>query len=217
MLERLFYGEYLTFVEIYCNHVDECFPGSSTIIESLFHYCRSGPSLAIAYFYFDFLEDARLHSILQSLIKQLSLHCETIPEGLEKLFSENMDGHRIPKPEELMATFRSIVKSFKDVYIIFDALDECRDRSEVLERLTEIHGWGLDMIHLLATSRKEQDIEETLSELVSHTVSMDSKLVDSDIRVHLSKTLEHDIQFRKWSVDEKKMIETTLIKGAHGM
>ena len=116
-----------------------------------------------------------------------------------------------------MLTLRSIVGSFKDVYIVFDALDECNNRSGFLERLTEIHGWGLDKLHLLATSRKERDIEETLRHMVTHRVPMDESLVDSDILVHVSTTLNHDHKFKTWSGDEKQMIETTLIEGAHGM
>ena len=116
-----------------------------------------------------------------------------------------------------MSTLRSIVESFKDVYIVFDALDESRNRSEFLALLTEIRRWEFGVVHLLATSRKEQDIEEALSPLVSHTVPMDESLVDGDIRVHILKTLEDDAKFKTWSSNEKKIIETTLIQGAHGM
>jgi hypothetical protein len=46
---------------------------------------------------------------------------------------------------------------------------------------------------------------------------MDEKLIDGDIRLHVSRTLEDDIKFRTFSAGEKEMVVTTLIEGAHGM
>jgi hypothetical protein len=46
---------------------------------------------------------------------------------------------------------------------------------------------------------------------------MDEKLIDGDIRVHVSRTLEDDTKFRMFSAGEKDMVMTTLMEGAHGM
>jgi len=107
--------------------------------------------------------------------------------------------------------------SFENVYLIFDALDESPYRREFLTILEQIRRWGLGIFHLLATSRKEQDIANLLNTLFSHEVSMDASLVDSDIRVHVSKTLERDHDFQSHSAEERKLIETTFTEGAHGM
>ncbi|KAF8521042.1 hypothetical protein JB92DRAFT_2677432, partial [Gautieria morchelliformis] len=103
------------------------------------------------------------------------------------------------------------------VYIIFDALDECPDRHPFLKLIKEIHGWNLDTLRLLATSRYEQDIEKTLRDLVSHQVFMDEGLVDSDIRVYVSRALTNDNKLSKYSAEKKEKIKTTLSDGAHGM
>ncbi|KAF8519180.1 hypothetical protein JB92DRAFT_2675349, partial [Gautieria morchelliformis] len=100
---------------------------------------------------------------------------------------------------------------------IFDALDECPDRHRFLKLIKEIHGWNFDTLRLLATSRYEQDIEKTLRDLVSHQVSMDEGLVDSDIRVYVSRALKDDNKLSKYSAEKKETIKTTLIDGAHGM
>ncbi|KAF8523226.1 hypothetical protein JB92DRAFT_1620521 [Gautieria morchelliformis] len=73
------------------------------------------------------------------------------------------------------------------------------ERSRFLEAIEEI-SWKFDTLHLMATSRKEQDIEETLGGLISHEVYMDESLVAGDIQVHVSKTLD-DKRFRMWSAD----------------
>jgi hypothetical protein len=86
-----------------------------------------------------------------------------------------------------------------------------------LKPLEEIQGWNLDSLHILATSRREQDIEETLNGLVSHQVFMDEHFVDGDIEVHVSRILDDDIKFSRCSADIKGNIKTTLMEGAHGM
>jgi hypothetical protein len=195
-------------------------PLSSTIIEEISIRCRSDPSLAIAYFYFDFnnsSKDILGDAILRSMIKQLFIQCATIPSTLDRLFAENAAANRPPAHRELMFTLKSIIADFRAVYIIFDALDECLERSGFLKVVEEIYNWKLDALHLLATSRKEGDIEESLSGLVSHQVPMQEDLVDRDIRVHVSETLKCDSRFKKFSTEEKDLIQTTLIKDAHGM
>ena len=191
---------------------------SSTIIEEISRHCKQTPSLAVAYFYFEFHnKDVHPDAILRSLIKQLSLQCASIPDGLGKLFSENARGHRSPTMEELISTLKSIIESIENVYIVFDALDECQDRREFLTLVKNIHSWEIGTIHVLATSRHEQDIAKVLTNLVSYDVPMDEKFVDSDIRFHVSKTLSDDPDFGMYSAEERNMVETSLTDGAHGM
>ena len=172
----------------------------------------------MAFFYFDFNnKDTPTDSVLRSLIEQLSLQCETVPNALETLVSKNAGARRSVAQEELMSTLKSIIGSSQKVYIVFDALDECPERSRFLTSIRETQDWKFDKLHLLATSRKERDIEESLSGLISHEVPMDESFVDGDIRVHVSRTLQDDTKFSMCSAEEKEMVKTTLIKGAHGM
>jgi hypothetical protein len=134
-----------------------------------------------------------------------------------QLFSENNEGVRAPTPQQLMAVLKAIMGSLRDVYIVFDALDECPQRTELLTLLLEINDWGLDTLHLLVTSRRERDLEEALDSFVSHHVPLEQCVVDDDIRVHVSKTLDRDIKFSRYSTEDKERIESTLTEGAHGM
>jgi hypothetical protein len=137
---------------------------------------------------------------------------------LAKLYSDKQDGQESPSLEELKSTLKSIIGTFeKNVYIIFDALDECPDRQQFLKLIKEIHGWNFNTLRLLATSRDEQDIEEALRDLILHQVSMDEGIIDSDIRVYVSRKLKDDNKLSKYSAEKKETIENTLIGGAHGM
>jgi hypothetical protein len=191
---------------------------SSTIIEELLGHCAPDPSLAMAFFYFDFNnKDTPPDVVFRSLIEQLIVQSTTIPHVLETLFSKNSGTRRSMAQEELMTTLKPIIASFQAVYIVFDALDECPERSKFLAAIQDIHDWELDTLHLLVTSRNERDIEDTLCGLVSHEVPMDEKLIDGDIRLHVSRTIEDDTKFKMFSPIEKGMVMTTLIEGAHGM
>ena len=116
-----------------------------------------------------------------------------------------------------MSTVKSIIGSFENVYIVFDALDECQDRGEFLELLEEFHGWALSTLHLLTTSRQEHDIARMLNTLVSYNIPMDRSLVDEDIRLHVSRRLGQDKEFRMLPEEERKMVENSLAEGAGGM
>ncbi|KAF8514686.1 hypothetical protein JB92DRAFT_2811297 [Gautieria morchelliformis] len=190
----------------------------STIIDELSDHCSSDPTLAMAFFYFDFNnKDSLPNAMLRSLIEQLSLQCASTPHALELLYSKNEqgDGQRIPG-QHLMSTLKTIVKSFRAVYIVFDALDECRERSGLLKVLEDVHDWELDTLHLLATSREEGDIRKALSGVVSHKVPMDESFVGRDIRAYVSTRLKA-AEFSLCSAAERQTVKRTLTQGAHGM
>ena len=116
-----------------------------------------------------------------------------------------------------MAALRDIVQTFRHTYIVIDALDECSEREELLILIDEIIDWKLDTLHILATSRKEQDIDDCLSSRISDEIDIQSTLVDADIRIHVREKLQNDPRLKKWSADAQEEIETAVVDGAHGM
>ena len=110
-----------------------------------------------------------------------------------------------------------MVASFKSSYILLDALDECTDREDLLEFIEALMKWNVHDLHVLATSRKENDIAMSLEPLVTCQLCIQSALVDADICVHVRERLSHDPKLKKWPVDVQKEIEAALTKGAKGM
>ena len=107
-------------------------------------------------------------------------------------------------------------------FIIADALDECpsnsTERAELCALLTEFSRWALPNLHILVTSRKEPDINEALSTLVTFPpICIQSKQVAADIRLHVRTELANDPKLKKWSLQIKEEIENTLVEGADGM
>jgi hypothetical protein len=179
---------------------------------------RSGldRSPAIAYFYFT-NKQTQTNIALRSLIRQITLIFKNIPDVLEQLYSQHLEGQQSPTPDSLTSTLKSIIESTPHLYIVLDALEECEDDSELLKLIKEVHGWGLPSLHLLATSRDEPDIADVMCSLGSIKVHMEERLIQDDIRLHIHQILYRSDGFRKWSHEAKAKIETTLVDGAHGM
>jgi hypothetical protein len=73
--------------------------------------------------------------MVRSLISQLYYKCEG--KQLDSLFSSCEDGRRQPTCESLCRAFLDIIEQVKEVWIILDALDECRTRKGPrIERIT---------------------------------------------------------------------------------
>jgi hypothetical protein len=192
---------------------------SSTIVEEVIVHYKSDSSVAIAYFYFDFNDSKKQRhgNLLRSLIIQLSIQSNKTPEALDNLFTCSQDGRQQPTSDALVLTLQHIVNDFHQTFIILDALDECKEREELLELIENIISWKLEKIHILATSRREREIEEVLEPLVTGQICIQSTLVDTDIHIHIRERLQNDPKLRNWPVNVQREIEKSLMDGANGM
>jgi archaellum biogenesis ATPase FlaH len=196
---------------------------SSAILQDVLQLFANDHGKAVVYFYFDF-NDTQKQSrelMIRSLISQLSQQFVKMPSSLDMLFSSCKNGQRQPSLDGLLDVVRNLIREFQHVYIILDALDECTDRAELLATLQIIADWKDDALHLLVTSRKEQDIESSLENIVDtqNTICLLSELVDKDIFKYIRQRLSVDKKLNKWQKDPeiRYEIEIPLMKGAHGM
>jgi hypothetical protein len=192
---------------------------SSTIIQEVTLGYDSDPAVAVAYFYFDFndSEKQRHENLVRSLIVQLAMQSEKTPECLNALFARNQDGQQQPTIDALVLILQHLLRDFKQVFLIFDALDECKEREELLSLIESIVAWEVENVHILATSRREKEIEDSLKPLITGEICIQSALVNADIRTHICERLQSDAKLKRLPADVKLEIERTLMKGAQGM
>ncbi|SLM38552.1 P-loop containing nucleoside triphosphate hydrolase, partial [Lasallia pustulata] len=196
---------------------------SSTIINAVLQEPQSKSEIAVAYFYFDFnnVQKQKSDKMIRSLITQLSRQSKKKLNKLEALFSFCNNGERQPDVEGLLIVLKEVVEGFDETYIVLDALDECSDREELLERMGEIQGWKLRQLRMLVTSRWLIDIKESLEPLTEPRgkICVQSSLVDADILTYVRGRLQNDRALKRWrgmpQVQEE--IETTLKEKANGM
>ncbi|OWY52202.1 HET-like protein [Alternaria alternata] len=196
---------------------------SSTIIEHLLQYCHDNTSMVMAYFYFDFNDTQKQDPelMLRSLLCQLLQSSVGIPKGVDALFSSCENGQRKPSSHALLQVTKEAAQEFTHVYVVLDALDECAQRSELMDMLEAVAEWQLDNLHLLMTSRKERDIERSLEGYIEEqdAVCLQRDVVDQDIQRYVQQRLRVDKDLAKWNKDAavRQEIEAALMRGACGM
>ena len=143
-----------------------------------------------------------------------------ISTELEKLHSSDMKGHHHPttdSTDSMITTLQHMMNEFDHVYIIVDALDECEDRDELLKFLKTMKTWESKTHHVLVTSRKEQDIDDSIGATVTDQICIQSGLVDPDIRIYVEERLKHDDRLNKWPAEVRCEIEKVIMEGVAGM
>jgi len=103
------------------------------------------------------------------------------------------------------------------VYVISDALDECAERETLLESLSTIATRKSSNIKILATSRKERDIERALQPLLTGSVCIQDAKIDADIQLFIRNNIAKSSKMRRWPGSVKEEVETALVGGAKGM
>ena len=192
---------------------------SSTITHDLSKQKPGGSTNICIYFYFDFQvrQKHTFESCLCSILVQLMSRAPRALVSLKQLFAAHDDGRSTPSRGSLLEAFRQAIVHVGLVYLILDALDECTNRSILLQSLEECCRWRLPSLHIVTTSRKETDIEDCLIELATQKVCLEESVVDSDIRSFVQEQIQKDPKLLIWPSEIRALIESTLLEGANGM
>lgn len=196
---------------------------SSTIIESVAKHCQTHTTQAVAYFYFAFsdVEKQNHQNMIRSVIAQLSAQSGITTKAVEDLFSTYGNGQRQPSDHALMEVLHQSINGFDETFIILDALDECKDRWGLLQCLEEILGWRLETLHMMVTSRPEEDIKDFFEPLLDQNgkICIRSALVNDDIRAYVRDRIQNDVKLKRWRKQPEVQweIETSLMDRVDGM
>ncbi|KAJ9602544.1 hypothetical protein H2200_013087 [Cladophialophora chaetospira] len=188
---------------------------SATVVDQI----RKQPQIKVAYFYFDFNEEdkKKVSKCIRSLIVQLA---GQVPGGIQEiraLHAKCRDGQLQPQDTALMTALSRLIQKSDKVYIIFDALDECEDYQELLDLIENFIQRHQNCLHLLATSRRERELEERLQPLITEEVPIQAASVDADINMYVEDLLKNDSRLRKWPTDVRNEIRRTIAEKANGM
>jgi Cdc6-like AAA superfamily ATPase len=198
---------------------------SSTIIEDLE---KAIPRPPVLYFYFVFNDTRKqtLESMVRSLISQLNSKYGDSSKELDSLFSSCENGHRQPTCESLCNAFLRMIEKVKEVWIVLDALDECNTRKGgptegLLSWMSDILVSEQSNVHLLITSRPEQDIKSGVSKFAhnDNVVPIQNDLITDDIRAYVRARVKEGNRLKRWRArpDVQVEIEARLMEKANGM
>jgi hypothetical protein len=189
---------------------------SSSIIEDLSRQSQVQKSTAIAYYYFDFNDEGKrdVDSLIRALLTQLLPQC---PDDASCLTLLDAASSRSPRIDTLSRALQSFIRTFKNIHIVIDALDECSEVEELMKFIEEICGWDLAQLHLLATSRQLPQIEEAIMGCASDHIYLRESRTRADIAMFIDHRLKTDQKFQKWPEDIREEIQNALSTGAGGM
>ncbi|GAD96704.1 conserved hypothetical protein [Paecilomyces variotii No. 5] len=193
---------------------------SSTIIDHLQDDCCNNLPKVLTYFYFDFNDSKRQspEDMLRGVISQLISQNNKLDASVDSVFASR--GGQQPTFRELLQVLRELAREYDETFLVLDALDECGDKQGLWEFLREIDGWDTGRLHLLITSRPDDDAEMQFKCLRSGSkVDIQGSSVDIDIRSYVEERLQSDSRLKRWQrrpelVDE---IMKTIVTHANGM
>lgn len=114
-------------------------------------------SVGVAYVYcsYNAQKEQDASSMLAAILKQLVQARPSIVAPVERLHHKHAGAGTRPSLDEISSALRDVLAHYPTVYIVIDALDECRDsdgaRSQFLAKLQDLQA-GRDL-RLMATSR----------------------------------------------------------------
>ena len=161
-----------------------------------------------------------VNSLLKSLIKQICAYETELPQVVRQLCSQHQASGHQPSMKRLITLLHEMISSLhKECFIVIDALDEYPEaqRHDLLRALKQIMRCDCKDIHILTTSRKEQDITLVLDTLSTEIVSIQGSFVDTDIQLHIQSCLAEDVRLKRLPDSLKLVIKTKLLENAQGM
>ncbi|KAL9116967.1 MAG: hypothetical protein Q9187_006501, partial [Circinaria calcarea] len=189
------------------------------VIEHVKTLCSGDSTDGYAYYYFDFNDERkqRLEGLLRSILAQLSSQKVKLPKEIQRLYDESTRHQQQPNLSSLMETFFLLIRRFRRVYLVVDALDECTEREDLLNFINEVANQKANNASILVASRKEQDFVTGLEDITTKSLCVQDAPTEHDIRLFIQKRLMRDPKLKKRPESVKREIEQSLVDGAHGM
>lgn len=194
--------------------------GSSTVIR---HLIAEHGDKHIAYYFFDFKDTAKqdVEGLLASLLMQVAGNFGSLPEPLLELFRRhqlrNPERPTPPTTDELLGVLVGVLGLQMTIFIVIDALDECKQIELLMETLCAILDQSESNCRFLLTSRAEIEIQSRLRKQDIKDLQIQSAAVDHDVAVYVRAILQTDDRLRAHRQGIKDLITITLTNGAKGM
>ncbi|CAG8385864.1 unnamed protein product [Penicillium salamii] len=137
---------------------------TSIVIEDLTARCSIDPAVGLAYVFCNFrLKDQQsAEHMLASILKQLAQRQSPLPESVKSLYECHEPARTRPSLEELSKCVQSVMATYRTVFLVIDALDECQKLNDCqnifIGHLVEIQRTSHSK--MLVTSRPIPEIAE---------------------------------------------------------
>ena len=188
---------------------------ASIVIDHLYTKYKTDVSIGIAYLYCNFQRQYEPSDLLASLLRQLVQRRSVILESMHSLYEYHKDRQTRPSFDEISKILQSVVADHRRVFIITDALDECRvsNRGRAMF-LTEILSLQAKTgTNLFATSRFVPEI----GKMFERSISLEIRASYEDVQRYLDGCMSRMPSFVLRSHDLQDEIKTKISATVDGM
>ncbi|RYP86588.1 hypothetical protein DL770_004887 [Monosporascus sp. CRB-9-2] len=148
---------------------------TSIIIKDLHDRFASDPTIGIAYAYFNFnrKDEQELQGLLSGLLKQLAQSQPSLPDILRDLHEQHEIRRSRPLLNEISTVLKSVANTYSKVYLLIDALDECKRSPKALRNALKNLATGSDAYHSAydETMKRIQGQDEDRRDLAMEVLS----------------------------------------------
>ncbi|KIJ46871.1 hypothetical protein M422DRAFT_249614 [Sphaerobolus stellatus SS14] len=192
---------------------------SGSIIAELRAEVERHPCIGLAYFFLSYTDRGKqtTFNLLSEIALQLLSRISIIPPRITSLYEFN----RLRPPiSVLLGIIGCLSQCFSQTFIIVDALDEIavEERELLLHTLKQIISTSTECkINFIVTSRREPYLVDGFQTLQLEQICLTTSLVDEDIKLYVTETVENEKKFSRWDDDLRTEIMQTLTDKANGM
>ncbi|KAK1754050.1 ankyrin repeat-containing domain protein [Echria macrotheca] len=127
--------------------------------------------------------------IFGALARQISEHTPTLDPVLD--MESRAYSSASPSRTAIRLIISSAIKAFKRVYLVVDALDECRDNDQLAKELRDlVENKGLPPVKVIVFSRNEYKIEQHLGEYKQ--IEPDQGANEEDLKAYIQSRFPND-------------------------
>ncbi|KAF2786670.1 hypothetical protein K505DRAFT_259399 [Melanomma pulvis-pyrius CBS 109.77] len=189
---------------------------AAVVIEHLLHSVQNS-SYGVAYVYCNYQTQYQqdVLSMLAAILKQLVQGRTLSVKPVETLYQIHANKGTRLSLREIFDALQDVIIHYPFVYIVIDALDECRRgngiRSEFLARLRDLQAVG--DIRLMVTSRFIPDIEDEFDK----ALRLEVQASDEDVRCFVAGQIFQLPQCIQRDPALQDMVQEKIVQAADGM
>lgn len=190
---------------------------TSIVINELTTKFSDDAQTAIVYVYCNYKRqnEQTLEALLSSILKQLLERMSQLPESIKTLYQKCLFKKTWLSVDEHLSLIESVIVQFSRVFVLVDALDECRIKDNTqgsfVNKLTSLQ--SVSEINLLFTSRFMPEIVNRFKGALRREVRADER----DVKKYIESRMNELPLFARNNADLKEDISLALLRSVDGM
>ena len=189
---------------------------TSIVINELLTRFQNDSSIIVAYLYCNFKkqDEQEAQNLLANLLKQLAEGKSSLPESVRALHTKCRANTTRPSIDDISTALQSVIAEYSRVFILVDALDECRAQGGCRDTLlSKIFGLQKHGVNFFATSRVMSEITEKFKQ----SPSLDILADEQDLRSYVDGRISDLPSFVQRQLDLQEVIKTEIVKAVDGV